>query len=565
MTLGIDFKIKPGLAGLTQEHIEIASKESIKQNLSVYKSLIKLGFVDENKVLQEIAQKTGSKLKPIDSQEIQDDAVEKISANIASHYGIMPVKMNGNQLWVAMSDPFNQELKHELEVLLDRKYEINFLLAKTDEIKNSIRKYYGLGAATVEKMVSSDEFNLAEDINSDLKDDVEAREASVMKLVNQILADAISATATDIHIEPFESDLKIRYRIDGIMHDAGMPESVKHFKDGIVSRIKIMSNLDIAEKRVPQDGRAQVNLNSNTFDLRISILPCRYGEAANIRILPRGTTVSDLGSLGFPQRSIDTICRLINKPHGIVLVTGPTGSGKTTTLYTCMNLLNDGNKKIITIEDPIEYDMFGLVQMQVQSEIGFTFSRALRSMLRHDPDVMLVGEIRDLETAETAIRTSLTGHLVFSTLHTNSAAAAITRLQDMGLEPFLVASSVEAIVAQRLIRTICPKCKQEHEPEPEILLAIKSLSGLEKLPTVYKGKGCPYCRFTGYHGRTVITELLLMSEMIREMTIKSRPAPLIQKTAINEGMSTLFESGIGKVHEGISTYEELLRVTGGAI
>lgn len=565
MTLGVEIIIEPGFAGLTQEHINVASKESQKQNLSLYESLIKLGLVDEGKVLQETAIRIGSELKPIDSQKIQSEAVETISANIASHYGIMPVRIEGKQIWIAISDPFNQQLKHELEVLLDREYEVNFLLAKTDEIKNSIRKYYGLGAATVEKMVSSEEFNLAEDINSDLTDEVEAREASVMKLVNQILADAISATATDIHIEPFESDLKIRYRIDGIMHDAGMPESVKHFKDGIVSRIKIMSNLDIAEKRVPQDGRAQVNLNSKTFDLRISILPCRYGEAANIRILPRGTTVSELGSLGFPQSTIDTISRLIKKPHGIILVTGPTGSGKTTTLYTCMNMLNDGNKKIITIEDPIEYDMFGLVQMQVQSEIGFTFSRALRSMLRHDPDVMLVGEIRDLETAETAIRTSLTGHLVFSTLHTNSAAAAITRLQDMGLEPFLVASSVEAIVAQRLIRAICPQCKQEHEPEPEIQIAIKSLAGLKKLPTVYNGKGCPRCRFTGYHGRTVISELLLMSDVIRELTINSKPAPLIHEAATKEGMSTLFESGIRKVHEGISTYEELLRVTGGAI
>ena len=326
-----------------------------------------------------------------------------------------------------------------------------------------------------------------------------------------------------------------------------------------------MSGLDIAEKRLPQDGRAQVDLLNNKFDLRISVLPTRYGEAINIRILPQSTLISDLPALGMAQDEVNKLRKLIVRPHGIILVTGPTGSGKTTTLYTCMNLLKDTNTKILTIEDPVEYDMPGIVQMQVHPDIGFTFARALRSMLRHDPDIMLVGEIRDLETAETAIRTALTGHLVFSTLHTNDAASAITRLLDMGIEPYLAASSIEAILAQRLVRTICLDCKEPYEPDDETATAIRSLTRSDELPRVYHGRGCSKCRFTGYQGRTAIAELLVLSETVREMTISRTHSNEIDAQARREGMTSLFLGGVEKAHRGITTYEEVLRATTGTI
>jgi type II secretory ATPase GspE/PulE/Tfp pilus assembly ATPase PilB-like protein len=557
--------IEPGLAGLTKEHIQAASSEAKKQNISLYQSILKLGIVTESKFLTAVSEKTGLELTSLQIDHIQQEACDAISAKVVSHYQVMPVKLQDNTLWIATSDPFSRDLKHELELIIDKKHQIMFMLATADSIKKVFRKVYGLGAATVEQMMAHEEIASESGNQEDLSDESKAHDASVTKLVNHILADSINAEATDIHIEPYEDELRVRFRVDGILHDAGIPPSAKHFREGIISRIKILSGLDIAEKRLPQDGRAQITLKGSSFDLRISVLPSRYGEAINIRILPRGTMISDLPSLGMPTHNVQELARLITKPHGIILVTGPTGSGKTTTLYTCMNMLNSIDRKIITIEDPVEYDMSGIIQMQVHPDIGFTFARALRSILRHDPDVILVGEIRDLETAETAIRTALTGHLVFSTLHTNNAASAITRLQDMGIEPYLAASSIEAILAQRLVRVICPECKEPDTPEPEIATAIKSMMNLTELPISHKGRGCSKCRFTGYHGRTIITEMMVVSEQIRKMTVNRRHAPEIHETAEKEGMTPLFQCGIQKVHDGITTYDEILRVTDGTI
>ncbi|MCX5637744.1 MAG: GspE/PulE family protein [Planctomycetota bacterium] len=557
--------IEPGLAGLTEEQLGVARSEVDRQKISLRESILKLGLVSETELLMAAAQKSGLRFIDICPTDIDPNALRAVTANVASHYSIVPLKIDGNILQVATCDPFNQDLKKELELVLDNTHNIELVLATSESIKKATRKCYGVGAATVEQMVTGEQINDATTQKKDLVDESKVREASVIKLVNQLLADAISTGATDIHIEPYEDDLKVRYRIDGVLHDAGVPSTVRFFRDGITSRIKIISGLDIAEKRLPQDGRAQVDLSGHKFDLRISILPTRYGEAINVRILPQSTIISDLPSLGLSESVVKNLRKLIFKPHGIILVTGPTGSGKTTTLYTCMNILKDTDSKIITIEDPVEYDMPGIVQMQVHPEIGFTFARALRSMLRHDPDIMLVGEIRDLETAETAIRTALTGHLVFSTLHTNDAASAITRLLDMGIEPYLMASSVEAILAQRLVRVICPDCKEPHEPDPEIVTAIKSLARLDELPVVYHGRGCPKCRFSGYSGRTAIAELLLLSENIREMTISKRHASEIDAQACREGMTSLFFSGLAKVHQGITTYEEVLRATKGMV
>ncbi|HUW18912.1 MAG TPA: GspE/PulE family protein [Sedimentisphaerales bacterium] len=558
-------RIESGIAGLTEEQLEVARTEAARQKTSLRESLLKLGLVSETALLTAVADKAGLRFSSISADDIDAGALKAISANVASHYNIIPLKLVDNTLWVATCDPFNPDIKSEIELILDSSHKVEFVLATSEAIKKAIRKSYGLGAATVEQMVTGEQIDTDAARKEDLMDESKAREASVIKLVNQLLADAITDGATDIHIEPYEDDIKVRYRVDGMLHDAGIPSTVKFFREGITSRVKIISALDIAEKRLPQDGRAQVNLSGHKFDLRISILPTRYGEAINIRILPQSTLISDLAALGMAKNEVDKLTGLIYMPHGIILVTGPTGSGKTTTLYTCMNLLKDTDTKILTIEDPVEYDMPGILQMQVHPEIGFTFARALRSMLRHDPDIMLVGEIRDHETAETAIRTALTGHLVFSTLHTNDAASAITRLLDMGIEPYLIASSVEAILAQRLVRVICSNCREPHEPDPEIIAAVKSLTGLDDLLVAYHGRGCPKCRFTGYHGRTAISELIVFSEAIREMTISRRHASDIDAQARKEGMTSLFLSGINKVHHGITTYREVLRATKGTV
>lgn len=556
--------IKPGLAGLTEEQLQVAAEDAGKQKISIYQSILKLGFVTEINLLTAIANQTELKLLNVIDINIDEKLLSTITANVASHYNLIPLKLNENILQLATCNPLNLELHNEIKLILDCSYDIEFVLVTSDIIEKAIRKCYGLGAATVEQMVTIEQISGIESTQKDIHDESKARDASVIKLVNQMFSDAIGAAATDIHIEPYENELRARYRIDGILHDVGLPPSFKFFREGITSRIKILSGLDIAEKRLPQDGRAQITLSKHKYDLRISILPTRHGEAINIRVLPQGNLISDLSSLGMSHKDVKSMIDLIAKPHGIILVTGPTGSGKTTTLYTCMNLLKKTDRKIITVEDPIEYDMPGIVQMQTHTQIGFTFARALRSMLRHDPDIILVGEIRDLETAETAIRTSLTGHLVFSTLHTNDAASAVTRLLDMGIEPFLIASSIDAILAQRLIRVICSNCKEPYTPEPEIVTAIKSMVK-DRLPNFYRGRGCSKCRFTGFHGRTVINELLLMSEKIRQMAIERKHSNQIDIQARKEGMISMFAHGMEKVNEGITTPEEILRVTKGTV
>jgi len=557
------FRLTPGIAGLTAEQIQVARSEASKQGVALHQAIYSLGFADETNLLAVVAEKTGIEFLDIQSKMIESEIFDQISANIASHYNIVPIRKTNNILWLATSDPFFHALKNEIELVLDNSHKIEFVLATFESIKNTVRKAYGLGAATVEQMSNGRDTKDSVHEKKDLMDGDKSKDASVIKLVNQILADAISAAATDIHIEPYEDELKAKYRVDGILHDAGLPQNVRFFREGITSRIKIMSGLDIAEKRLPQDGRSQVILGGQRYDLRISILPTRHGEAINIRILPQSRLIMELASLGMPQREVKLISQLINRPHGIILVTGPTGSGKTTTLYTCMHMLKGTERKIITIEDPIEYEMNGIIQMQVHPEISFTFARALRSMLRHDPDIMLVGEIRDFETAETAIRTALTGHLVFSTLHTNDAASAITRLLDMGIEPFLAASSIDAILAQRLVRVICPHCKELDRLDSETATAVKAIQHKNNIEMFYHGCGCAKCRFTGFHGRTAITELIVLSDTIREMTVARKHSNEIDSQAKKEGMTSLFQSGIDKVRQGITTYQEVLRVTKG--
>ena len=384
-------------------------------------------------------------------------------------------------------------------------------------------------------------------------------EAPVIKLVNLILFQAVKERASDIHIEPFQKELKVRYRIDGILYQRFDPP--KKYQSAIVSRLKVMAKLDIAEKRLPQDGRIPIKIAEKDIDIRVSIIPTTFGERVVLRLLDKSSVLLGLEDIGLTPDQLEILDDLIHRANGILLVTGPTGSGKTTTLYGALSRINSPDKNIITIEDPVEYQLWGIGQIQVNPKIGLTFAHGLRSVLRHDPDVILVGEIRDVETAEIAIQSALTGHLVFSTLHTNDAASAVTRLVDMGIEPFLVASVVRAIVAQRLIRVICPECKEEYVPEAEALrgegLAMSELEG----KTLYRGRGCPACSETGYRGRTGIYEILLVSEGIRQLIMKKADSTTIGRKAVEEGMRTLREDGARKVIAGVTTLEEVVRVT----
>jgi len=423
--------------------------------------------------------------------------------------------------------------------------------------------YYGVGADTLEKMMTETP-GVQEEMKLSLHDtkDIEelTEDASIINFVNQILLQAYKDRATDIHIEPYEGELKVRYRIDGILYDTTIPPTIKHFQSAIVSRIKIMSELNIAERRLPQDGRIKVKVRNEELDLRVSVLPTAHGESVDIRILPT-SMLFGLKRLGLLKQDLDLIENVITRPHGIIFVTGPTGSGKTTTLYACLNKLNTKDKKTITIEDPVEYRMDGITQIQVLPKIGLDFAAGLRSMLRHDPDIMMVGEVRDYETAEITIRAALTGHLVFSTLHTNDAPGAVTRLLDMGVEPFLASSAIICIVAQRLVRIICPKCKRvvklDKVTEKGLGIPVAKTKGKK----FYAGKGCENCKFTGYKGRTAIYEIMELGEPIKDLILKKASADQIRKKAISLGMRTLRIDGWKKVLMGITTPDEIVRVT----
>ncbi|MCK4423315.1 MAG: type II/IV secretion system protein, partial [Candidatus Omnitrophica bacterium] len=425
---------------------------------------------------------------------------------------------------------------------------------------------YGLAADTIQEIMAKTPRGGEAETAEGKVENIEIlgdEEASVIKLVNQIILDAYKARATDIHIEPYRGRIKIRYRVDGVLYNAPVPEDMVHFYNSMLSRIKIMSNLDIVERRLPQDGRAVVRVGNQKVDLRISSMPTPYGESLVIRVLP-ATMLFSLEKLGLSSSDLTIFEKLVQKPHGIIFVTGPTGSGKTTSLYACLSTINTDVRKIITIEDPIEYELEGITQIQVLPEIGFDFARGLRSMLRHDPDIMMVGEVRDLETAEIAIRVALTGHLVFSTLHTNDAASGITRLVDIGVGPYLVASSVEAFIAQRLVRLICPHCKVEDASQPKEIrarIARELKLDLAEKITLFKGNGCKECNFTGFHGRAAIFEILLVDEVIKDLVSKKASSMQIKKKAIERGMQTLRQDGLKKVIAGLTTPEEVMKLT----
>ncbi|MCM8800200.1 MAG: Flp pilus assembly complex ATPase component TadA, partial [Candidatus Omnitrophica bacterium] len=522
--------------------------------------VIQKGIVSEEELLSLLAQKMGLNIVELKSLSIDKQVLEKVDGKFISYYKFLPIEIKEHTLKIAVDFPL--DIKSQDEIRTQLGYDIEMVLAKREDLEEAIEKYYGLGRKTLEKLVSSVSPQVSETAEEEIEDiEKLAEDASIINLVNQIILDAFKKRATDIHIEPYRMGVNFRYRIDGVLYDTSVPTQIKNFLPAIISRIKIMSNLNIVEKRLPQDGRAIVKIQDQVLDLRISTIPTPFGESVVIRILPTQMLFS-LEKLGLSKKDLNIFENLIQKPHGIIFVTGPTGSGKTTTLYACLSRLNTKERKIITIEDPIEYEMPGIIQIQVQPEIGLDFARGLRSILRHDPDVIMVGEVRDLETAEIAIRVALTGHLVFSTLHTNDASSGITRLLDIGLEPYLVASSVEAFIAQRLIRLNCPDCKYEDKEAPlELKELIADELGLKsKEAKIFRSKGCPNCNFTGFFGRTAIYEILLVDEAIKEAILKKSSSDQIKRIALSRGMRTLRQDGWEKVISGFTTPEEVMKV-----
>lgn len=542
---------------ITKEQLELGLNEHKKTGEFLGASLIKLGFIKENDLYSALSKQLN--IPYIKLKEIQIDAkvLEKLPAKFACHYKVMPIKLEENTMTIATRDPLDVRTLDDIRLFSG--FNVISVLAAESDISEAIRKYYGLGAETIEEIIDVTDKDLVMPETKTETIDEMAEDASIIKFVNQVLVQAIKDNATDIHIEPYENELKTRYRIDGILYDVPVHSGIKYFQSAVVSRIKIMANLDIAERRLPQDGRIKIKVGANEMDLRISILPTQFGESVDIRILS-GAMLYSLEKLGLLQSDFEILERLIKKPHGIIFVTGPTGSGKSTTLYACLSKINNKDRKIITIEDPIEYQIKGITQIQVHPRIGLSFATGLRSMLRHDPDIMMVGEVRDFETAEITIRVALTGHLVFSTLHTNDAAGGITRLIDMGIEPFLVASSVECFIAQRLVRLICQKCKVEKRVDKNILSEFGTGNITDNI-YVYEGKGCDDCKFTGYKGRTAIYESLLMDEGIRDLVLKRASSDQIKKKALEFGMHTLRMDGWEKIKKGLTTINEVIRVT----
>ena len=515
--------------------------------------------VAEDVFLQQLATALGWPFVDLPKLTIGLEARKKLATKVAFQHTVIPTQLEEGILQVAVSNPFDSEMLTAVRYSVEGP--VQFALTPRAEIEKALKKYYGVGAETLDEMDDDRDESMDLDIAYDKDIDEGEQEASVIKFVNQIIWEAYKDRATDIHLEPQEDELRIRYRIDGILHQTPMPPQLKRFQSSILSRIKVMSGMNIAEKRLPQDGRINVRIKGEEIDIRVSTVPTVYGESTSLRLLSRGTIFFSLDKLGFSPKDETAIRDLIVKPHGIVLVTGPTGSGKSTSLYAMLSSINSVHKRIITIEEPVEYELKGINQIAVRPDIGLTFAMGLRHILRQDPNVIMVGEIRDLETAEIAIRAALTGHLVFSTLHTNDSPSAFTRLIDMGIEPFLVASSLEAIMAQRLVRTICPTCKTEEKVDPAYLRRISFPE--EEIPTAkfWHGAGCEECRQLGYQGRLAIYELLVVTEALRPLILQRAASSTIAQAAIEDGMRTLRVDGWNKVRNGITTIEEVLRVT----
>ena len=555
---------------ITEEQLKKALEIQKKEGGRLGSILVRIGFLSEEKLVAFLSQQYGVPAINLSDYKIDSSVTKFIPFQVAHKYLILPVARVGATLTVAMVDPSNVFALDDVKFMTG--YNVEPVVAAESAIRQAINEYYGQTDALQSVMDSlkkeeaealdflqeageeEEEMDLGE-----LKQAVE--EAPVVKLVNLILTEAINRGASDIHMEPYEKVFRVRYRIDGILYDVMKPPP--KLRSALSSRIKIMSQLDIAERRLPQDGRIKLKIKDKEVDLRVSTLPTLFGEKIVMRILDKSSLVLDLTKLGFEPKAMEEFKEAIHSPYGMVLVTGPTGSGKTTTLYSALSTINTVEVNIITAEDPVEYNLMGINQVHVKEEIGLTFASALRSFLRQDPDIVMVGEIRDFETAEIAVKAALTGHLVLSTLHTNDAPSTISRLLNMGIEPFLVSASVLLILAQRLCRKVCQQCKEEDPLPAPVLMNIGFSEDEAKTIKCFKGKGCSVCSGTGYKGRVALYEVMPVKDELKELILEGASASEIKKTAVKMGMNTLRISGLTKIKEEVTTIEEVLRVTFG--
>lgn len=524
---------------------------------------IRMGLVSDTQVSEALAEQCGMQVVSLKDTTITPKVLELVPETMASIYKIMPVSLKNNVLTVAMADPQNIGALDDLRNFLG--YDVRGAVSNPADIQAAIERYYADRQESIEDVISGLEDDEEwEDRTAAQSYDLASLEemadaAPIRKLLNMVLLLAIKDQASDIHFEPFEDEFKIRVKADGVLYEMVPPP--RHLANAIVTRIKVMSNLDIAERRLPQDGRIELNVGGNSVDLRVSVLPTLFGESVVMRVLDRSVVQLDLNKIGFDPGTLSRFRQMIRKPNGIVLVTGPTGSGKTTTLYSVLNELNEISSKIITTEDPVEYEIYGLLQIPVNPDIDVTFANVLRAILRHDPDIVLVGEIRDYETAEIAVQSALTGHLVFSTLHTNDAPTAVTRLRDMGIPPFLITATVEAILAQRLVRKICVECRTQFEPSDELLMELQLPLAQARKYKFYYGRGCQRCNNTGYKGRTGLYELMEISDDIRDLITSDASIDDIRNLARAQGMTSLREAGLKLIFDGVTTIDEVVRET----
>ena len=530
------------------------------EDRNITEIVVQGAYAPEDKFLEALAEVLRIPFVSLRTMELEQDVLDRLPTKAVFQYNVIPISFENGVLLVASNDPLNAGLVDSLR--LAARTRVRLALSAFTDIAKATKKFYGVGADTVDRMMQDDRFDVAADLDVGKMDLSELdQETSIVKFVNQIIWEACQQGSTDIHFEPMEDQLRIRYRVDGVLHQTPVPSQLNRLQAAIISRIKVMANLDIAEKRLPMDGRISLRVDGNDIDIRVSTMPTTYGESVSLRLLQSHGEVIGLTECGMSDRDSALIQKIIHRPNGIVLVTGPTGSGKSTSLYSYLQEINTIDQRILTAENPIEYQMAGINQVLVRPEIGLTFATSLRSFLRQDPDIIMVGEIRDLETAEISIQASLTGHLVFSTLHTNDAAGAFTRLIDMGVEPFLVASAVEAIVAQRLVRRLCKDCRDVALPEADFLREIDFPSEHIQTTTFHAPSGCEECRRTGFRGRVGIFEVLQVTEAIESLVISRSSANDLKQRALNDGMRTLRDDGWSKVMAGITSLDEVLRVT----
>ncbi len=543
----------------TEEQLAEVVEEHERTGTPLQELLVDFGILTKEEILEQIAHGLGTEVIDLSSMEIPEDVINLVTPANARMLGVVPVSYDGSTLYAALRSPLNYQVADELRFILG--HDVNILVAPEEQVEKALEKYYPEDDATAASVLAEMDMQDLADVDEDDEDAIAsaANDAPIVRFVDAVMYQAIKDKASDIHFEPFENEFKIRYRVDGALYEMAPPP--KNLAIPVISRVKILSGLNISERRRPQDGKIQLKIAGKPIDLRVSTLPTQFGESVVLRILDRSVVNLDLDVLGINEDVLEKIRDMISRPNGIFIVTGPTGSGKTTTLYSALKEINRIEDKILTAEDPVEYDLEGIIQLPINEAVGMTFDRALRAFLRQDPDIIMLGEIRDIESGQMAVQAALTGHLVFSTLHTNDAAGAVTRFVDMGVEPFLITSALIGILAQRLLRRVCPKCKTAFRPSDHDLKLLELERADVGENMFYYGKGCPYCNNTGYKGRKAITELLVMNPKINDLILANAPTIAIREKARELGMVTMREDGVRAILNGETTMEEVLKYT----